>query len=74
MTLMTFLEPDLGMGLQVMDVISNHCREAGWIKGGCRLQKDLPNREKGSCGKGKPFLRFSIPLCKGKGLYSRDRG
>lgn len=33
---MTSLEPDLGVGLQAMDVISNHCREADWIKGGWR--------------------------------------
>lgn len=34
------------------------------------LHKDLPNGEKGSCRKGKPFLRFSIPLCKGKKGYT----
>lgn len=37
------------------------------------LHKDLPEGERGSCWKGKPFLGFSIPLCKGKGLHSRDR-
>ena len=44
---MTSLKPDLGVGLQALDVISNHCGEADWIKGGWRASQGPPDGAKG---------------------------
>ena len=71
---MTSFKPDLGVGLQAADVISNRCGEAGWLKGGWRASQGPAGRSKGFMReKADHFSGFSIPLCKGKGLYSRDR-
>lgn len=44
---MTSLKPDLGVGLQAVDVISNPCGEADWTKGGWRASQGPARRSKG---------------------------
>lgn len=54
------------MALPAMDVISNHCLEARWIKGGCRTPKDLPKGRRVHAGKPTLFLGFLFHFVKEK--------
>lgn len=52
------------MALQAMDVISNHCLEAGRIKGGC---KNLPRGRRVCVGKSNLFSGFLFHSVKERG-------
>lgn len=57
------------MALQAMDVISNHCLEAGRIKGGC---KNLPRGRRVCVGKSNLFSGFLFHSVKERG-YTRGK-